>query len=406
MQSQQSTVKRTFFIITALFGLAACGGGGSQPASVPASTPGNSSTSVPVTPAQLVTPTFTIVFPAASAASASRGGRTPQRVSSSAASVTITITNPPVGLSPTSVTSNISPGTCPCTVSGPPSPPGRSDTYLVQTFDANGGAGNNLDSGTVSVTPTAGQDNPVAITLSGVPATVAISNVPAAFNAGTGSQAQALSITVKDAVGATIIGSYANAVTVSDPDANGTQGSQITGTNPGTCTGTCVTLTGSADTATLNYGGLAENPVTITASGTNVTAVPATFTPVLAAISYVAGPTSVAAGSPRGIDLFTNVNTATTGYSGVESYSEPGYTNTPYNRTLVATAATSCSAFATLTATDNTTSGNTDFAATSIASPVAGSCTLTVGDGLTAAGHGSGGPQFVVTYTTSSVRAN
>jgi hypothetical protein len=402
MQSQQSTVTRSFFTVAALFGLAACGGGGSQPAGVPASTSGNSSVSG--TPA-LVTPTFKIVFPAASAASSSHS-RTPQRVSTSAASVTITITNPPAGLSPTSVTSNISPATCPCTVSGPPSPPGRSDTYLVQTFDANGGAGNNLDSGTVSVTPTAGQDNPVAITLSGVPATVAIGNVPAAFNAGTGSQAQALSITVKDAAGATIIGSYANVVTVSDPDANGTQGSQLTGTNPGACAGTCVTLSGSSDAATLNYGGLAENPVTLAASGTNVTNAQATFTPVLAAIAYAAGPTSVAAGSPRGIDLFTNTNTATTGYSGVESYSEAGYTNTPYNRTLVATPGTSCSAFATVTATDNTTSGNTDFTATSIASPVAGLCTLTVGDGLTAPGHTSGGPQFVVTYTTSSVRAN
>jgi hypothetical protein len=407
MRSHSSAVRRTFLTVAALFALAACGGGGgSQAAPNPVPAPGNASTPGQVTPAQLVTPTFTILFPSASTSSALRSGRAPQRVSSAVLSVTITITNPPSGLSPTAVTSNISAATCPCTVSGPPSPPGRSDSFLVQTFDATNGGGNNLDTGTVSVTPTAGQNNPVAITLTGVPATLTVTNVPSAFNAGTGSQTQPLTLTVKDAAGAAIIGAFANPVTLTDPDANGTQGSQLTGTTPGTCSGTCVTLNNSSDTATLNYGGLAENPVTLTVTGTGVTTSTTTFTPVLAAIAYAAGPTSAAAGAPKGIDLFTNVSTSAVGFSGTESYTEAGFTNVPYNRTLSLSATPSCAAFATLAPADNTTTGNTDFTATAVASPAPGLCTITVGDGLAATGHGTGGPQFVVTYTVSSVQAN
>ena len=34
-----------------------------------------------------------------------------------------------------------------CSVSGPPSPPGRSDSYQIDTFDVNNGTGNHLDRG-------------------------------------------------------------------------------------------------------------------------------------------------------------------------------------------------------------------------------------------------------------------
>jgi hypothetical protein len=251
----------------------------------------------------------------------------------------------------------------------------------------------------------------------GIPATVAITGVPPSSGPGSfaaggstpGSPATAtLTVTAKDAANQTIAsGTYANNITVTDPDANGTQGSYLTGTHPGTCPpGTCVVLTGPADTVTLNYGGLAEDPVTISATGSGVTTGTATFTPVLQPITLVAGgPTTTLAGGGPGIDLYTIDNTSPVGYSGTISYSEAGYTTTPYNRTLTTINGTSCAAFANETAVDNTAAGQTDFTETA-SSNTAGSCTRVVSDGLAAAGHGSGGPSFRASYTTSTVGAS
>ena len=387
---------RKVFILATVLALAGCGGGGggnSTPQPQPAATAAPQGA--------LVTPQFLLVFPTGKSSIA----RAPQRISPATLSVTITFTNPPAGLSPTVVTTPINPASCPCAVNGPPSPPGISDSYQIDTFDTNNGTGHDLDRGIVTFTPTAGQNNPQSITLKGIPKTVTITNVPAAFNAGTASQTQGLTISVQDAAGQTIAsGTYNTPITVADPDINGAQGSQLTGTNPGICAGTCVVMNGPADTATLTYGGLAENPVTLSATGTGVTTGTAAFTPVLGAITWQAGPTSTLGGT--GIDLFTNDNTSTVGYSGTESYIEAGYTGVPYNRTLTTINGSSCAAFATLAAVDNAIAGRTDFTATSAAGPLAGSCIRVVSDGLAAAGHGTGGPSFIVTYTTSSVNAS
>ena len=111
----------------------------------------------------------------------------------------------------------------------------------------------------------------------------------------------------------------------------------------------------------------------------------------------------MSAGSPVGIDLFTTDNTSTVGYSGTEGYHEDGYTDSPYNKVLTTINGTSCAAFASLGAAN--VSNDTVFTATAT-SNTAGTCTRVVSDGLAAANHGAGGPQFVVTYTTSSVNAS
>jgi hypothetical protein len=136
-------------------------------------------------------------------------------------------------------------------------------------------------------------------------------------------------------------------------------------------------------------------------TGSVSTAGTATFTPTLAAIAHTTGGNSAAAGAPVGIDLFTTDNTSTIGYSGTEGYHENGYTDAPYNKVLTTIGGTACTAFATLGAAN--LSNDTVFTATAIASPTAGLCTRVVSDGLAAASHGAGGPQFVVTYTTSQV---
>jgi hypothetical protein len=393
---------RTILALLALTALAGCGGGSSAPASPPAQ--GS------IAPqGSMATSQFLIAVPAR-ATSSSAAARTPSFVSSATQSVTITLTtvggNP---VTPVSVTANVNAASCapasPCTIEGPPSPSTQNAQFTITTFDQQNGAGNQLDTNTASITPVTGQANTVAVTLKGIPKSILVTGVPAAFNAGVGSQTATLTVTVKDAAGQTITGTYASAVSVQDHDPNGPpNASSITGTHPLACVNaTCVSMTSDTDTLTFNYGGLAEDPVTIQPSAIGVSAPNApsvTFTPVLHPIAWNAGPTSAAAGNPKGIDLYTSDSTSTVGYTGTESYSEPGFTESPYNKTLTTIAGSSCAAFATLTATDNVGTGRTDFTATSISSPSAGLCTRVVSDGLAAAGHGTGGPSFVVTYTT------
>lgn len=412
---------RKILSLAAFLALAACGGGGGggttpsnpPPTAAPTSTPQSG----------LVTPQFTIVVPSANAPASSlrtpSGARRPSFVSSASLSVTITLisvggstTNLPT---PTSVTSPISGSTCtivnPCVVSGPPSPPGQVDVYSVVTFDAAGGTGNQLDTASVSFTPTAGQNNVQNVTLKGIPWTIAIGALTSQTVDAAG-QTQSILVTVKDHAGQTITGTYANVVRITDPDpatyGAGIKGTSLSGTNAGTgCTTTCVDLTTDTDTATLTYSGLAEDPVTLTSSvltGSVSSAGTATFTPTLAAITHTTGGNSAAAGTPVGIDLYTTSNTSPSGYSGTEGYHENGYTDAPYNKVLTTINGTACTAFASLTPAN--ASNDTVFTATAIASPTAGLCTRVVSDGLLAAGHGTGGPQFVVTYTTSQVGAS
>jgi hypothetical protein len=187
---------------------------------------------------------------------------------------------------------------------------------------------------------------------------------------------------------------------VTDPDPL-TYGTSLTGTNPGTgCTGSCVDLKSSTDTLTLDYGGQAENAVTffVTATGTlnrGISGSSNVFTPTLKPITYVSGPE--VASAPE-VDLFTTDSGSATGYSGTETFQELGFTNSPYDQSLSLEGAYACSTFASLTGS------TTAFTATAIASPVAGSCTLTVADGLSDQTNTL--PTFVVTYTTSSITGN
>jgi hypothetical protein len=383
----------------ATLALAACGGGGGGAVAPPPVTPTNSPA-----PQQLVTPQFTIVI----TQSGSSNSRSPQFVSTATASITITLTsvggNPP-SVSPTSVTTNITGSTCPCTVSGPASPAGQSDAYSLITYDAAGGTGNALDQGSVTFTPTEGAPNPQNVVLMGIPYTVAITGTPTTWHANTSGQTANLTVTVKDHSGQTITGTYANQVVITDPDTQLTNGTKLTGTNvDGSCVSdSCVDMKTSTDTATLNYGGLAENPVVLASSGTGLgTAGTATFTPLLNAItSDGANPTSSLGGV--GIDLYTSLSTSTVGYSGTVSYKELGFTNSPYNIQLSTTGGSSCSAFATLSTGANA-SNETPFTATAISTPVAGTCTLTVTDSLTDQPNTL--PTFVADYTTGQVNVN
>ena len=414
---------RKILTLVAMMALAGCGGGG-----------GGSTAPQPIAPAtitpqgDLVTPTFTIIIPPAS--QASNRGRKPNFVSTGVKSVVITLTSVDgnaavaAGVKPNPVETDLNPPTCTagCTVNGPPSPPGHVDAYSIVTYDTAGGTGAKLDRATASITPTAGQNNSVNVTLMGIPFTIAISGVPTTWQANTASQTADLTVTVADHTGQTITGTYASPVIISDPDAETTNGTKVTCTPPNTSascvatlnagTNSSVSIADSTNGVRLNYGGLAENPVTLSSSNTDVTATSGTagtkiFTPLLNAItSDGANPTTFYTGGGPGIDLFTNDNTSAIGYSGTVKYGELGFTNSPYNKQLTTNPTGStgaCSTFASL-ATGSNTSNETPFTATSIASPAAGVCTVTVTDSLTDQPNAL--PTFKVTYTTSGVNAS
>lgn len=419
---------RKILSLAAVLALAGCGGGGG----------GSSAPSNPAPPAppsapsgNYVTPQFTIRIPART----NSKGRTPQYVSSATLSVVITLTADSVGIDPTTIAGNpatttVAAGSCTssCVVNGPPTPPGT-DSFRIVTYDNNTPAsGHALNAAQLNnVTITAGQANAESVTLGGIPASLSISNVPqGVFTAGTAGQTDALGIVATDGHGDTIPTSQSPAVkyvdatgaaltvTLSDPDTN-LHGTCLVNTGTSTCTSgaaTSVTFTGPDDTRQLAYDGLAENPVTLTASAPGVTSGTASTYPTLNAPVFngaAATPSGVALTGSAEIDLFA---LSGVGSTGSESFTESGWTNSPYNHALQVAStgscvsgaglATSMSQIATVSAGTNSTTNGTPITATVVASPTAGSCPATINDGLSA-NTTDGSATLTVTYTTSVI---
>src|ERR1700692_179270 len=363
------------------FALSACAGGGGEPlAQTPQPQPGGYS-------GPLYPPQFTIRIPAPSSV-----GRKPQYVTANILSIQIVLNTvngaaPPSGLV-LSVTTNIAPGSCAsgCTISGPSSPPG-SDNFTLTTFDATNAGGEGISTATTTLTIAQGAPNSNTITLLGIPHSFTLSGIPAG-TAGTAFWSPAtITLTVKDVDGNTMTGTYANSVTIADSDLSSlTQGSALS--INGAAVASSVTSTASSDVLTLNYGGLAILPATLTASATGATNATATFAPALQPIVYT-GPLN---GSTPEIDLYA---TSGTGSTGAFTASETGWTNGPYSKNLSLTVPAGCSTIATASP-----ASGTSFTVTSGASPAAGTCTMTLGDsvGQTKA--------LTVTYSTSTFPVN
>jgi len=321
--------------------------------------------------------------------------RVPLYIGAGAKSVTVTLTSvnggiPPSGLT-TSVTTTITPANCPCTVGGPLVPPG-SDAFTFTTYDASDGTGNIIAtaSGTFTVTPGIANSQS-AITLAGVPHAFAFGALPTAIAGTAFSSAQTFTLTVKDSDGNAIAGTYANPVTVTDPDASGSQGSQIS--INGGAYGQTVTSTASTDVFALNYGGLAIAPATLTASSTGATNGTASFAPALSAIAYTG--TLNSSLQPE-IDLTA---TSGAGSSGTFSAAEDGWTTAPFDRSFTATTS-GCGSIGTVSPETGTA-----FTFTAVAAPVVGTCSITLtgggGQTKTIIGAYKYGP---LTSSTSSVK--
>lgn len=416
---------RKYWALGAILALTACGGGGGGTTSIPSGgngggatpTPGPSSSPGGGTQSKYVTPTFHITIPKviASTKSSTSTKRTakgvkPQYISPSVESISITLTEvngtPPGALTGNPATSNISSATCSsgCTVSGPPSPLG-SDTFVLTTYDAAGGGGNALETNTGTYTMTQGANNAETITLLGIPASFSVGNVPAPSAGSTlsstiGGPANAgIQVSVLDADTNVITGTYANPVTVSDPDTNGDGSSFSTsgcsGTysvgNPGG-SATTVTLTSDTSADYFCYGGIAENPQTLSASATGATSGTGSFQPVLSAPVESAGsatPTGVAFDSDSNgngdIALFA---VSGTGSTGSVTYTEVGWTEYPYEQALDAFANLACSSGSSYSSYGNPAvtvasgASGTVVTVSAIASPTAAACPLTISDAL------------------------
>jgi streptogramin lyase len=178
------TVLRTTPIAPAGFllavSLAACGGGGSHGASLPQAAPTPASTAAPYT-GPLADARFTITIPGLKSTGAT--ARRPAYISSSTASVTITLNSPPSGftqpgtfaLTPgtTNGTSNVA---CPAFGSGygctiPIRIPPGSDSLTVTTRDA---VNSVLSQQTATFTITAGQNNTPSMTLDANTGSIAV----------------------------------------------------------------------------------------------------------------------------------------------------------------------------------------------------------------------------------------
>jgi sugar lactone lactonase YvrE len=108
--------------------------------------------------------------------------------------------------------------------------------------------------------------NQANFTLDGVPANIIVGGFPNA-SAGTALSNQSFGVTVKDADGYTIVGTYTTPVTLVDDDTSGVTSIATSGNgNPPTNE-----LLGSSDRATISYTGRTIRPVTIAASAGPVT---------------------------------------------------------------------------------------------------------------------------------------
>lgn len=419
---------RRFLSLAAVLALAACGGGGGG------STPSAPQPPPPTTAPQTgyVTPQFTLRIPPRGGSST---GRTPNYISSATLSVVITLTADSVGIDPTTISGNpattvVPAGSCTtgCTVNGPPTPPGT-DSFKIVTYDNNVPAsGNALNAAQANnVTITAGQSNPVNVVLGAIPKTLTVSGVPAALNAGTQTQSSAVSVVAKDGHGDTIptgntpaifyVDANGNAisVTLSDPDTT-QHGSCLVASGTSTCTtgaATSVTFAGPDTTKSFAYDGLAENPVTLTASATGATGGTAPFQPNLNAPAFnssQATPSGVALTGSAEIDLFS---ASGIGSTGTESFTESGWTNSPYNHALTfantgacttgtGITATSMADIATISVGANSITNGTPITATIVGAPKPGSCPSKISDGLSL-NTTDGSATLTTTYTSSSI---
>jgi streptogramin lyase len=300
MKKHCSLVVRMTGTAALLAVLSACGGGGSASVAPAATAPASGSGTT--SKAQTVPVTFSITVPRAGAAHT----RSAQYISTNTATASIQVN----GGGPQ--TGSCTTGTCVVTVDAPIG----LDTFVVLLRDAGLHV---LSQGTASQTINPTVANTVTLAFGGVPSTVTLASSAANFVPGSLSSSSTISITVKDASNATIVGSDAFV------DASG-NANPITLTNSSPAHGslslTSVTTPATASvTYTFDGSYLAQNTnLVVSASATAVTPTPASIHvyadntileyPILTSSAF---PNAVANG-PDGNLWFTEQNGHHVGY--------------------------------------------------------------------------------------------
>jgi virginiamycin B lyase len=247
-----------------------CSGGGANSA-LPASP------NLPVQSAGRGAAAFTITVPDATTAA---GVRRPAYISSNTKSVSIVETDGTSAPLP-AVVANLTPASPNCSASGSgtsctivvPANAG-SDTFAVTAFDALDAGGNKLSTGTLTATIVAGSANTtVPLTLGGIVNSLTVTLADA--YAPVGGNGTTVSVAAQDASGATIIGTYDNAVALS-------AGSGLSLATTSIANSTA----GSGIAAT--YTGHPTAPITVTATGDGKTGT-ATLTPGSGIVRYTLG---------------------------------------------------------------------------------------------------------------------
>ncbi len=208
--------------------------------------------------------TVAMTFPAAatSATSSSASRKRPQFLSPSTASVSIAVTGVAASVI-ASVAAN-SPNctaagagrTCTVTVSAPVG----SSLFTVKLYDGANATGNLLGTGTGTATVASGSPFTVAIGVTGVAGSIAITATQATFVPGTAATTP-LKVALDDADGNVITGTYASPVTLTDSDTTGA------------FTLSATSVTSSTQVVTLKYNGSgAVTGATISADAAGVAA--------------------------------------------------------------------------------------------------------------------------------------
>ncbi len=168
------------------------------------------------------------------------------------------------------------------------------------------------------------------MTLNGIVATVSFT-IPA-LTANTSQSGTAVTWSALDADGGAIVGSasFVHAITVTDGDATGQTQLHVNGGSGSTT----VTLTKPTDTLTLDYTGQADNPFSLTASGTGISGTSST-TPAVDDVTFTG--TTLDSAAYGGLTSDTNYSEPTLFFlqpSGSQNVTgaEVGWTNSPYSR--------------------------------------------------------------------------
>jgi hypothetical protein len=150
------------------------------------------------------------------------------------------------------------------------------DTFTINLLAGQNGSGSVLSTGSLTQTIVAATTNNVSVTFNGVPASIAISGIPAG-NLGTAfAGPQAFSVAVKDAGGNTIVGTYASPVQLNNSDTSGATSVLTSGSD----TPPAGKLLSSSDVAALNFTGATLVSATIGATASGLGTTTATFSPV------------------------------------------------------------------------------------------------------------------------------